>query len=80
MIYEVEFPDGQLKEYAANVIAENMLTQVVSDGFSLTIIIDYRKDDEYQAVSKAGKYLTTPFGQKRRRKTTVGWTLLCKIG
>ena len=30
MIYEVEFPDGQLKEYAANVIAENMLsTQMV---------------------------------------------------
>jgi hypothetical protein len=26
MIYEVEFPDGQVKEYAANVIAENMLT------------------------------------------------------
>jgi hypothetical protein len=32
MIYEVEFPDGQLKEYAANVIVENMLTQVDSDG------------------------------------------------
>ena len=30
MIYEVEFPDGELKEYAANVIAENMLTQVDS--------------------------------------------------
>ena len=25
MIYEVEFPDGQSKAYAANVIAENML-------------------------------------------------------
>ena len=57
MIYEVEFPDGTLKEYAANVIAENMLTQVDSDGFSLTMlegIIDYRKD-ESQAVSKADK-------------------------
>jgi hypothetical protein len=44
MIYEVEFPDGQLKEYAANVIAENMLSQVDSDGFSLTMmeaITDY---------------------------------------
>jgi hypothetical protein len=30
MTYEVEFPDGQLKEYAANVSAENMLTQVDS--------------------------------------------------
>jgi hypothetical protein len=36
MIYEVELPDGQSKAYAANVIAENMLTQVDSDGFSRT--------------------------------------------
>ena len=28
VVYDVEFPDGQVKEYAANVIAENMLTQV----------------------------------------------------
>ena len=80
MIYEVEFPDGQLKEYAANVIAENMLTQVDADGFSLTMmeaIIDYRKD-EALAVSKADKYLVTPQGQKRLRKTTIGWSLLVK--
>ena len=46
MIYEVEFPDGQVKEYAANLIMENMLTQVDSDGFSLMMlkaIIDYKK-------------------------------------
>jgi len=80
MIYEVEFPDGQLKEYAANVIAENMLTQVDSDGFSLTMmeaIIDYRKDDAI-AVPKIDKYLITSSGQKRQRKTTVGWSLLVK--
>ena len=27
IVYDVEFPDGQVKEYAANIIAENMLTQ-----------------------------------------------------
>lgn len=62
MIYGAEFPDGQLKEYAANVIAENMLSQVDSDGFSLTMmeaITDYRKDDTV-AVPKTDKYLTTP--------------------
>jgi hypothetical protein len=44
MIHKVEFPDRQLKDYAANVIAENMLTQVDSDGHSLTMmeaIIDH---------------------------------------
>jgi hypothetical protein len=80
IMYEVEFPDGQLKEYAANVIAKNMLTQVDSDGFSLTMmeaIIDHRKD-ETVAVPMADKYLTTPSGQKRLQKTTVGWSLLVK--
>mgnify|MGYP007008190322 CR=1 FL=1 len=26
IVYDVEFPDGQVKEYSANTIAENMLT------------------------------------------------------
>ena len=38
IIYEVEFPDGQVKDYAANVIAESMLTQDDSDGFTLTMM------------------------------------------
>ena len=80
MIYEVEFPDGQIREYAANVIAENMLTQVDSDGFSTTMleaIIDYRKD-EATAVPKADMYVVTSRGQKKLRKTTIGWSLLVK--
>ena len=80
MIYEVEFNDGQIKEYAANMIAENMLTQVDSDGFSLTMmkaIIDYRKD-EAVAVPETDRYVFTRGGQKRPRKTTIGWCLLVK--
>ena len=38
IIYDVEFPDGQVKEYATNIIAENMLTQVDSDGMSTTLM------------------------------------------
>ena len=48
MVYEVQFPDGQIKEYAANVIAENMYNQVDPDGHSVNFldsIVDYRKDD-----------------------------------
>ena len=81
IMHEVEFPDGQLKEHAANVlIAENMLTQVDSDGFSLTMmeaIIDHRKD-ETVAAPMADKCLMTPSGQKRLRKTAVGWSKLVK--
>jgi hypothetical protein len=55
-----------------------MLTQVGSDVHStiiLKVIIDYRKDKAV-AVPKADKYVYTSSGQKRLRKTTVGWSLL----
>jgi hypothetical protein len=80
MIYEVEFPDGQMKEYAANIIAENMLTQVDSEGYSTTLmegIIDYSKDTAVE-VTKSDMYVVTGRGQKRPRKTTQGWKLLVK--
>ena len=80
IIYEVELADGRIKEYGANIIAENMLTQVDSDGFSLSLmegIIDYKCDDSI-AIPKTDKYITTSRGQRRLRKTTVGWKLLVK--
>ena len=39
----MEFPDGQVKEYAANIIAENMLTQVDSDTL-MEAIVDHQRD------------------------------------
>eukprot|EP00957_Ditylum_brightwellii_P148461 11302884-Ditylum_brightwellii.AAC.1 len=77
-IYDVEFPGGQVREYAANIIAENMLTQVDSDGYTKTLmelIVDYKKD-EAVAVAKNDMYVVTPRGQKRACKTTQGWRLL----
>ena len=32
LMYEVEFPDGEMKPYAANVIAENIWSQVDPEG------------------------------------------------
>ena len=32
IIYEVEFPNVDVKEYSENIITKNMLTQVNSDG------------------------------------------------
>ena len=77
LVYEVEFPDGQVKEYAANVLAENMLSQIDSEGFSTTLfdgIVDYRKDET--AVDKADRFLVTKRGRRKLRQTTVGWKLL----
>ena len=47
-MYDVKFPDGEVKEYSANVIAENLLSQVDSEGFTLTVfdsILEYARDD-----------------------------------
>ena len=45
--YDVEFPYSQIREYSANIIAENMLTRVDEDGFSkaaIDSIINFNKD------------------------------------
>ena len=66
IIYKVDFEDGHVKEYSANTITENMLTQVGSDGFTPTMmesIIDYRKES-VMAVTKDDMYIVTKRGQK----------------
>ena len=78
--YDVEFSDGQVKEYGTNINAENMLTQVDLDGYSLSLmdsIIDHSKDPS-QAIPVEDKYITTKSRQRRLRKTTKGWKLLIK--
>jgi hypothetical protein len=48
IVYEVEFPDGELKEYAANILAENMLSQVDHEGHNIMLmrdIMDYKRDE-----------------------------------
>ena len=80
MTYDTEFPDGQVREYGTNIIAENMLTQVDSDGYSLSLmdlIIDHQRDPS-QAIPMEDKHIMTKSGQKRLRKTTKGWKLLIK--
>ena len=80
IIYDVEFPDGQAKEYVANIIAENMLTQVDSDGMSTTLmeaIVDHRRNEE-KALQHHDKYVQTKNGRHHLRKTTKGWELLIK--
>ena len=47
-LYEVEFPDGDLQEYAANVIAESVYSQVDDEGHHhllLESLVDHAKDD-----------------------------------
>lgn len=63
--YEVEFPDGQTAEMAANVIAQNMYAMCDEEGNQFLLlagILDHRKDDN--AIARADMYV------KRDRMST----------
>ena len=74
MLYDVEFPDGAVKPYATNVIADNIYEQVDSEGSNIVKSIDdYRADEN--AVSKANQFFIGKNGRQSLRKTTAGWKL-----
>jgi hypothetical protein len=74
LVYDVEFPDGSIKPYSANIIAENVLSQCDVDGHYSTemdAIVGHKRDGT--AVPKSEKYFTTRQGRKKQRQTTIGW-------
>ena len=78
ILYEVEFADGQVHEYAANVIAKSMLAQVDWDGVTIQLmdgVVDHKVDCAL-AVSKTDKWVYSHHGRWRLHKTTIGWWLL----
>jgi hypothetical protein len=73
---EVEFPDGSSEAYTANLIAENLLSQVDAEGGSCSIlseIVDHRKNGK--ALSKDDASKMTKSGRAQLRHTTQGWDL-----
>ena len=79
IVYDVEFPDGAVCEYSANVIAQNVYSNLDEDGHFQHVfdcIEYYSKDD--QEIPMKDKYIITKQVSKRLRKTTVGWKLLVR--
>ena len=77
-IYQVEYPDGAVAEYSANMIAENIYSQVDDDGHTysyLSDILDHRSTNE--AIAKEDGYITTKSGVKPII-TTKGWEFYVK--
>jgi len=73
--YVVEFPDGDVSEYTANLIAESMIAQCDENGFDVKLleaIVDHKKDGN--AVADADRYFINN-GRKYPKKTTAGWKL-----
>lgn len=77
MVYDCVFPDGTTKEYAANIIAENIYKGVDFEGFanpSSYVIVDHKCSQD--AISMDDKYFVTHTGSKRVCSTTKGWSML----
>jgi hypothetical protein len=77
--YEVVFPDGATEAYTANLIAENIYSQVDDDGRQFAIlseIVDHRSDRT--ALKKAEGYSETKSGNLVPKRTTRGWEILCE--
>ena len=74
-LYEVEFEDGRVGTYAANIIAENIYEQVDDEGFTYTLfdaIVDHLKGDD---AVPADEGFTEFRGRKYPKRTTRGWKL-----
>ena len=75
--YMVEFGDGHVGEYGANLIAECLFSQVDDEGHTYQLlkeIIDHRKD-ESEAVKVEDAFVTSRNGNQVPRRTTKGWSL-----
>ena len=75
--YEVELSDGTTEEYYANTIAENLFSQVDSEGRQYLLmkeISDHRHDDTALSISEG--WITLKSGRQVRKRTTRGWQLL----
>ena len=74
-VYEVDFGDGSYYEYSANVILENLYSQVDDYGRSTMLLADivgHRKNDNAVPKSK-GWYHVKGTGARKRVITTKGW-------
>ena len=80
MVYDVEFPDGVIKNDSTNIIAEIMYAQVDPDGHShgiLDAILDFKKDDT--ALSRDNMYITNIRRRRWIRQTATGWNFLIQM-
>ena len=77
LMYDMEFPDGATKPYAANMIAENLHNYVDSDGHQYRHfgeILNYCKTANATAIADATAARQNGWGYQR--KTTDVWNLL----
>ena len=78
--YELEFEDGTTDKYLANTIAENIYTQVDTEGqrhAAIREIVDHKSDDS--AITIQNGFTVGRSGNRVPKKTTRGWKLLIEL-
>lgn len=75
--YMIEFRDGSVGEYTANIIAENIYSQVDAEGRSFGILheISGHRKDPGVAISRDNGFTVSSNGNKVPKRTTKGWSL-----
>ena len=78
-IYDVEFADGNIQQYSANVLAEAIHMECDDEGRrsqTLQDIIECRKEPDALAIDES--IITLNDGRQQRVKTTRGWKFLVR--
>ena len=77
-VYNVMFPGGVVFQYAANMIAENMYSQIDSNSHH-TLPLKEINNNRKSAMSVPiyDKFVVSKTGRKSIRKTTKEWDFLC---
>jgi hypothetical protein len=74
-LYDVEFEDGNISTYTANIIAENLYEQVDEEGRTFVLfdsIVDHKKGND--ALSQEDGFVVVN-GRRHLKRTTRGWKL-----
>ena len=76
LLYEVEFPDGHMEELQYNVIAENMMSQVDSEGHYYQILSEISDhESNHLAITKRNLFIHSKNGHLNPKITTRGWKI-----
>ena len=76
-LYEIEYPDGTTEQLAANIIAENMMSQVDSESHHYQVFTEVtyqRKDDS--AIAKVDGFIKSSSVNLNRKRIICGWEIL----
>jgi len=79
-VYKVEFPDGTINEYSANILSEAIYSQVDPEGnrfLLLKEIVDHEKGPEALSLEDALVINQSGSRNKQRKYTSKGWSFKC---